>query len=56
MSKQCCSTDVYLKPQKKEGHQHKYDAQGNQLCCLKTEKEYTKTGVEVLLEEKSCSE
>lgn len=42
MSKQCCSIDDHLKPQKNEAHQHKYDALGGQLCCLRTEKIYGK--------------
>lgn len=42
MSKRCCSIDDHLKPQKNEAHQHKYDALGGQLCCLRTEKIYGK--------------
>ncbi|MNK23678.1 Zinc-transporting ATPase [compost metagenome] len=42
MSKQCCSIDDHLKPQTNEAHQHKYDALGGQLCCLRTKKIYGK--------------
>lgn len=52
MSKQCCSTDVYLKPQKREEHQHKYDSQGSQLCCLETEE----AEVELFLKDKKKQE
>ena len=39
MSKICCSTDNGgLDLTGKKPHKHKYDTQGNQLCCLKTEK------------------
>ncbi|MCV9934111.1 heavy metal translocating P-type ATPase [Flavobacterium sp. LS1R47] len=56
MSKQCCSTDVYLKPQKKEEHQHKYDSQGSQLCCLRTEGIYDGAEGELLLKDKKKQE
>ena len=36
-------------------HQHKYDAQGKQLCCTQEEKIYNKAGASELLK-KSHSE
>lgn len=38
MSKICCSTDNSLNLVKKKEHKHKYDSQGNQLDCSKTDK------------------
>ena len=35
-------------------HQHIYDAQGKQLCCLQEEKIYTKAGAKELLKDDSC--
>lgn len=35
-------------------HQHIYDAQGKQLCCLQEEKIYTKAGAKELLRDDSC--
>ena len=34
-------------------HQHKYDAQGKQLCCTQEEKIYTKAGAKDLIKEKN---
>lgn len=35
-------------------HQHIYDAQGKQLCCLQEEKIYTKAGAKELLRDDAC--
>ncbi|MDF7820271.1 heavy metal translocating P-type ATPase [Runella sp. MFBS21] len=35
-------------------HQHIYDAQGKQLCCLQEEKIYTKAGAKELLRNDTC--
>lgn len=35
-------------------HQHKYDAQGKQLCCTQEEKIYTKAGAKDLIQDESC--
>ena len=35
-------------------HQHKYDAQGKQLCCTQEEKIYTQAGAKALLHEDDC--
>ena len=35
-------------------HQHKYDAQGKQLCCTQEEKIYTKAGAKDLIADESC--
>lgn len=35
-------------------HQHKYDAQGKQLCCTEEEKIYTKAGAKDLIKDESC--
>ncbi|RKS02976.1 heavy metal translocating P-type ATPase [Flavobacterium sp. 102] len=35
-------------------HQHKYDAQGKQLCCTQEEKIYTKAGAKDLIQDDSC--
>lgn len=35
-------------------HQHKYNAQGKQLCCTQEEKIYTKAGAKDLIEDDSC--
>ncbi|WNM18531.1 heavy metal translocating P-type ATPase [Flavobacterium capsici] len=35
-------------------HQHKYDANGKQLCCTQEEKIYTKAGAKDLIEDDSC--
>lgn len=35
-------------------HQHIYDAQGKQLCCLQEEKIYTKAGAKELLKDDTC--
>lgn len=34
-------------------HKHKYDTQGNQLCCVRTEKIYEKAGAKDLLKDKN---
>lgn len=39
---------------KKMKHQHKYDAQGKQLCCTQEEKIYTKAGAKDLIQDDSC--
>lgn len=36
-------------------HQHKYDAQGRQLCCTQEEKIYTKAGAKNLIDDGCCS-
>ena len=51
MSKLCCSTDNNLNLVKKKEHKHKYDTQGNQLCCVRTEKIYEKAGAADLLKD-----
>ncbi|GEM_PF-4110561 len=52
MSKICCSTDDGgLDLTGKKPHKHKYDTQGNQLCCLKTEKIYKNAGAADLLKD-----
>lgn len=52
MSKICCSTDNDgLDFSGKKPHKHKYDTQGNQLCCLKTEKIYKNAGAADLLKD-----
>jgi Cd2+/Zn2+-exporting ATPase len=35
-------------------HQHKYDAQGKQLCCTQEEKIYTKAGAKDLIQDDGC--
>lgn len=35
-------------------HQHKYDAQGKQLCCTQEEKIYTKAGAKHLIQDDEC--
>ncbi len=35
-------------------HQHKYDAQGNQLCCTEEQKIYAKAGAKDLVQEDAC--
>jgi len=35
-------------------HQHKYDAQGKQLCCTQEQKIYTKAGAKNLIQEDDC--
>ncbi|MFY7666772.1 heavy metal translocating P-type ATPase [Flavobacterium sp.] len=35
-------------------HQHKYDANGKQLCCTQEEKIYTKAGAKDLIQDESC--
>ena len=35
-------------------HQHKYDAQGKQLCCTQEEKIYTKAGAKNLIQDDDC--
>ena len=35
-------------------HQHKYDAQGKQLCCTQEEKIYTKAGAKQLIQDDDC--
>ncbi len=35
-------------------HQHKYDAQGRQLCCTQEEKIYTNAGAQNLLQDDGC--
>jgi Cd2+/Zn2+-exporting ATPase len=35
-------------------HQHKYDAQGKQLCCTQEEKIYTKAGAKNLIQDNDC--
>ncbi|HRP36318.1 MAG TPA: heavy metal translocating P-type ATPase [Candidatus Dojkabacteria bacterium] len=35
-------------------HQHKYDAQGKQLCCTQEEKIYTKAGAKHLIQDDDC--
>ncbi|WP_177766389.1 heavy metal translocating P-type ATPase [Flavobacterium sp. I3-2] len=52
MSKICCSTDDGgLDLTGKKPHKHKYDTQGNQLCCVKTEKIYKNAGAADLLKD-----
>ncbi len=52
MSKICCSTDDGgLDLTGKKPHKHKYDTQGNQLCCVKTEKIYENAGAADLLKD-----
>ena len=51
MSKICCSTDNSLNLVNKKEHKHKYDTQGNQLCCLRTEKIYKNAGASDLLKD-----
>lgn len=36
------------------GHQHKYDAQGRQLCCTQEEKIYTNAGAKQLIQDDNC--
>ena len=55
MSKLCCSTDNNLNLVKKKEHKHKYDTQGNQLCCVRTEKIYEKAGAADLLKDANQS-
>lgn len=56
MSKICCSTDDSLNLVNKKEHKHKYDTQGNQLCCLKTEKIYKNAGASDLLKDANHSD
>ncbi|MES2410613.1 MAG: hypothetical protein V4535_04125, partial [Bacteroidota bacterium] len=35
-------------------HQHKYDAQGKQLCCTQEEKIYAKAGAKNLIKDDNC--
>jgi Cd2+/Zn2+-exporting ATPase len=56
MSKICCSTDDSLNLVNKKEHKHKYDTQGNQLCCLKTEKICKNAGASDLLKDANHSD